>query len=105
MDATDYFGFAPDMGCYEYGIATSVNISGSIDLSIFPNPTNGILNIDFADQKIRRFVISDLQGKAVIEKTNEVKTQRLDLSGLESGVYIITFGTESGTFTNKIVKQ
>jgi hypothetical protein len=55
-------------------------------LSVYPNPTSCILNIDgvHATDKIQ---LLDLQGKIVL--TGNQQSKSLDISGLEKGVYLL----------------
>lgn len=70
-------------------------------LSVYPNPTDGLLQID-AD--ISSVVVTDLQGKSV--PFQQVNSQALDLSQLETGIYIISVLTKQNQFINaKVFKQ
>ncbi len=101
----EYVGEAPDMGCYEYGITTGSVESGATNLSVYPNPTSGILYFELGNNKIQRVSISDLTGKIVVEAIVPSKNQGIDLSRLEKGTYIILFEKEKGSITKKIVKE
>ncbi|MFM9950135.1 MAG: T9SS type A sorting domain-containing protein [Saprospiraceae bacterium] len=63
------------------------------DFTAFPNPTTGELNLDF--ERIPghsvRLEVYDVHGKAVkvVEIEAAERTERLDLSGLYDGVYVI----------------
>jgi hypothetical protein len=65
---------------------------------LFPNPTNGILNI--GNENLEKIAIYDLSGKVV----NEFAPQsQIDLGHLSSGLYIIKLFSERGTLVDKIV--
>ena len=74
-------------------------------ISIYPNPTNGIVNFDFTDNSTQKLSISDITGKQVIEKTEIKQNEQIDLSGFESGIYIISIQTDNEIFTTKIIKE
>ena len=74
-------------------------------ISIYPNPTNGIINIEFADNNIQQIIISDITGKTIAEKNNIQQNKTIDLSNFESGIYIIKIQTDNEIFTTKIVKE
>ena len=74
-------------------------------ISIYPNPTNGIVNFEFANDNIQQIKISDLTGKTIIEKVNIQQNETIDLSSFESGIYIIKIQTDNEIFTTKIVKE
>ncbi len=74
-------------------------------ISIFPNPTNGIINFDFINNNIQQIAISDITGKIIIEKNNIQKNEMIDLSNFESGIYIIKIQANNEIFITKIVKE
>lgn len=74
-------------------------------ISIFPNPTNGKINFEFADNNILEINISDISGKTIIEKNNIQQNETIDLSSYNSGIYIIKIRTNDEIFTTKIVKK
>ena len=74
-------------------------------ISIYPNPTNGVVNFEFVKNNIQKIVISDITGKTLIKKTNIQQNETIDLSSFESGIYIIKIQTDKEIFTTKIVKK
>ncbi len=74
-------------------------------ISIYPNPTNGNLAVEFDNNSIQKIVISDLSGKSLVVKTNYNANETIDLSNFNKGIYIISIQTENETFTSKIVKE
>ncbi|NQY30360.1 MAG: SBBP repeat-containing protein [Flavobacteriaceae bacterium] len=72
------------------------------NLTIYPNPTNDYVSIvGVSDLKIVEVI--SITGKRVqyIENANK----RIDISGLDAGIYFIKITTENGILTTKIVKQ
>ena len=104
-----------DSGCTSEPVAKRISLIGystpewhSVDFSLFPNPTDGKVNLIIGET---------LQGKAVIEVYNllgermmvkkvgqlqQGETLSLDLSRLVSGLYIIKLSTESGSCSKKV---
>ncbi len=71
----------------------------------YPNPTNGVLNIDMNDKtQINAITVSDISGKVVMT-INDLNTSStsLDLSNLYDGYYFLQVYTELGMATQKIV--
>ncbi len=87
------------------GEPTNINDLTNNGISIYPNPTNGIVNFDFTNNNIQQIKISDLTGKTIIEKVNIQQNEMIDLSNFESGIYIIKIQTDNEIFTTKIVKE
>jgi uncharacterized repeat protein (TIGR01451 family) len=75
-------------------------------ISIYPNPTNDILNINYGTSamEIKSIEIHDMLGKVVYQ--NNSKVERIDLSNFNSGIYLIDISTESkGKITKKLIKN
>ena len=73
-------------------------------ISIYPNPAKDFVNIDnFNESKITDVSIYDIKGQKVFsEKQN---FQKLDLSNLSDGFYLMKIITDSETFYRKIIKN
>ena len=69
------------------------------NVNIYPNPTNGLLNIE--GQGTMHISISNLLGQKLQESTAEGNTV-LDLSRYESGMYLIRIETEEGMTVQKV---
>jgi hypothetical protein len=72
-----------------------------ITTSVFPNPTTGpaTVHYELKDSPNARFTVRNLLGQQVLDagSTSEQSgDQRLDLSSLEAGVYLLVTTTESG---------
>ena len=77
----------------------------NVETSIFPNPTNDVVNITVSDNAFVQ--VLDVTGKAVLISTNVNANQleQIDMSALESGMYLINvYGDNFSTF-EKIVKK
>ncbi len=100
-------GIAADAGHVRIYSLNTVNVDELIlsDISIFPNPTSGILHLEFAGNNIQKIVISDIAGKQLIEKSEIQQNETIDLSGFESGMYILSIQTDKEMFSTKIVKE
>ncbi len=81
-----------------YKIETDIKNLQNTQISIFPNPTNGIINIETQEQ-IEKITILDISGKIILETTNT----EIDLSKQKTGTYFVKIETESDIFTEKII--
>jgi hypothetical protein len=85
------------------------NMKALTDLSVYPNPTDGMLNIQFTmnqSQSVRMEILS-LNGEIVYNQdlgnvTGSVDKQ-IDLSSFAKGIYVLRLISDSGTTNNKIV--
>ncbi len=116
----EYFDLTNEQGDYEYAV-TAVYVRGNeqcesevesignlivthvdenfADVHIFPNPTNGLLNIE--GQGTMRITVSNLLGQKLQEITAEGNIT-LDLSRFESGMYLVRIEGESGVIVQKV---
>jgi hypothetical protein len=73
-------------------------------VSIYPNPTNGILNIDFNKANTIRLV--NMLGSIVIEeKVSESApgTKSLDLTNFSNGIYWVNVSNSEGSWNYKVI--
>jgi hypothetical protein len=75
------------------------------NIEIYPNPTNGIVNFDFANINIQKLQIIDLTGKIILEKNYLQQNETIDISSSLPGIYLIIIQTDKGIFTTKIAKE
>lgn len=87
---------------FEYSDIVSVVIE-RIDISVFPNPTKGSLEIssDAPDGNLR---VKDSMGKMVVSQNLNQSTQ-LDLSNLPKGMYFIEIQTDNQIDVKRIIKE
>lgn len=72
---------------------------------IFPNPTASLLNFIVNNNSIiTDITINDISGKQIYKSGNTVNNS-IDVSGLSSGVYFVTFTSDKGTATKKFIKE
>ena len=81
--------------------AAGVEDNALANLSVSPNPTTGIINIDNAGM-LNNVSLTDVSGKVV---AMNVVGNTVDISSFASGVYFLNIETEKGSTTKKIVKK
>lgn len=94
-------------GCVSTAEAVVINATGveesSINLNIYPNPTNNILYIE-ADE-INKVRISDIVGQVLFEKNTHDNNVQIDMSNYATGQYFIQVHVSNGVATRKIIKM
>ncbi len=82
----------------------SVSNFQDIEISVYPNPTSDLININSEEQlNIRVF---DAAGREVMSTTTNNTSNQIDLSDLSRGAYTFVFeSNESIVKTVKIIKQ
>ncbi len=76
----------------------------SAGIALFPNPTNGVLNIR-TEANITAIKIISVNGAVVRDIQNFRQGDVLDVSDLNAGFYIISMETPTGVVNKKFVKQ
>jgi len=78
----------------------------SSKLSVYPNPVQGNLNIQSDEGiEIKNIVLFSTTGSLIRRQTNAVR-QRLDLTGLQSGLYTLKLTDSEGRIAvRKIIKE
>lgn len=110
---TDRYEFLSDAGTFDnrftlqfQPLVLNLNNPSQATISIFPNPTENIINIVSPSSLIDSVDIYDLRGRTVNRKMfSSEEDYYLDLSGLESAVYFVKISTSNGTITKRIVKN
>ncbi|MES2380352.1 MAG: T9SS type A sorting domain-containing protein [Bacteroidota bacterium] len=72
-------------------------------LKLYPNPTNGKVNIEFSNNILRNIEIIDLSGKTMKELVSSQTMNSVDVSDLKQGIYFVKAYTDNGTSTQKLI--
>lgn len=110
---------SPD-GCSGFALDTvevvSEELSGTdegpladVPVAIFPNPTAGLLNVQFQLEQAQlvQLQLTDLTGRVIAVRSNFVSSRAVvpfDLAGFAGGVYFLTVKTNNGESVWKVVK-
>jgi hypothetical protein len=96
---------------YDLDELFEINSLGIIDMvavpliSIFPNPVNNELTIEYSNSNaIRKFDILDIKGQLIYTSFIDKKTI-IDMSAFAEGVYLLKLTTDKSIIIKKIVKQ
>jgi hypothetical protein len=81
------------------GIAENNN---SNNVSIYPNPGNGIINI-FSPEAIKTIVVTDMLGKEILLAEPQITSYQMDISSEKAGVYFVKVITHHSQITKRIV--
>ena len=72
---------------------------------VYPNPTNGMVQIQNSESRIQDVEVYDAYGKVLNVVTVNDNVTALDLSGYAAGTYFVKIVTENGVVTKRVVKQ
>tara|TARA_R110002072_G_scaffold110599_3_gene238433 strand:+ start:2804 stop:4519 length:1716 start_codon:yes stop_codon:yes gene_type:complete len=80
---------------------STIGFESSNFVNLYPNPTSGVLNID--TETNLDITIFDITGKQVFNASNVTNGEQLDLSGLNSGLYLVKMNDGINNSTQKLI--
>jgi len=108
FETTDMYRFVVD----NLSVSTNGNLSTEdlnlSDIKIYPNPTNGLINIAGIDSnKINEILISNQLGQEVMNfDLSQISNNSFDISDLNKGIYFVQLKDDSNkSKTVKIIKE
>jgi hypothetical protein len=76
----------------------------SLEFTMFPNPTDGVLHIRSGIDSPSAFKVIDASGKIILTRKTETGVADLDLSPYPAGFYIVTLTSIQGYHSGKVFK-
>ncbi|MGK0251031.1 MAG: hypothetical protein ACI81G_000466, partial [Gammaproteobacteria bacterium] len=74
-------------------------------ISMYPNPTNGILNITAGNTTIDKVEVYDLSGRLVKRVSFDTNNYQFDLNDVDASVYLVQIFSGSNTVVKRVVKN
>lgn len=81
---------------------TEGNSLVSSEMTLYPNPAKHTLNIALTDATGKDYIVYNLMGQVV---SKGIFTENLDVSNLQSGVYMLEVSTEANKIMKRFVKE
>lgn len=117
LDASNYIFALNDHGLYvntsggngtpptPNGISELTNSTwgNSKEIKVYPNPANNQIQLDYTGNA--DITIVDYTGRTVYKNVKAEASEPISVSGLSTGLYIITVQNQSGKFVARFVKQ
>lgn len=100
-DATWYYSTSTPMVRMNFDETLNVEESVLEGVSIYPNPTSGVINVSNELLSDNTIEVRDLTGK-VIATTSASTATTIDLTGNAAGVYIVKVSNENGYKIEKV---
>ena len=79
---------------------TSVGENNSVEVAVYPNPTNGLVKIEA--ESIKHVSISNMLGQIVFDGKVGGDAFEYDFSGQKAGIYLVRIETASGVAVKKV---
>ncbi|GGE14415.1 T9SS type A sorting domain-containing protein [Psychroflexus salis] len=102
--ASQFNGAPQIFSRFEADIDVTLNIAdfNKNEFAIFPNPASSEINILSPNGEVFQVGVYNLLGKKVM--TTEISGEtKLNISNLQSGLYLVKFGQGNGSFTKKLI--
>lgn len=93
-------GVSPDIGAYEFIPLVSINTVEELVISIYPNPSNGLIQIK-SNAQIDVIEVLTING-AILRRFSHPE-QSIDLSEYESGIYFIRVHSNDEVIVKRLV--
>jgi hypothetical protein len=85
---------------------TGVRENGALaGLKVYPNPSNGVLNIEMNSSANKDVQIVDVTGRVVLAGQSTEPAMRFNLSTMANGVYYVKVKSQDDTQVIKIIKE
>lgn len=106
---TDEMGYGiPDFS-YALGLVRQMSIEDQLlqtHFALYPNPVQNEINVSFPQNaSSAEFELYNVLGKKMMQKTISAISNKIDVSHLDSGVYIVSIRSNNKTTSFKIIKK
>ncbi len=100
---TDLNGCSDTTACEEVVTDASITQNSELNISIYPNPTNGSVHVQLLPNTTASLTITDLNGRTIHSQFIE-SSEYIDLKNYTSGIYIFNIEYQNTRMPIKIVK-
>jgi hypothetical protein len=91
--------------CKSFTITGIDEYNKNNEIRIYPNPTTNIISIAIDCDGLKSVQILNLNGILLIEETFKGNQKTIDISGLNTGAYLISIKTEDDRNVQKLIKK
>ena len=75
-------------------------------ISVYPNPSEGIYQIDFAQENINGLMeVTDMQGRIILQQRILGANQTIDITGFNNGIYLLRIHSQEINQVFKLIKE
>jgi len=92
--------------CSAAKVSDEQDVKDAFTLSFYPNPTDGILNLDITKTDIKhiKYLIMDMNGR-IVKEANLDTERSINLSQLPAATYFIRVLVDGQEFVKQIIKK
>lgn len=94
---------------YLDGVGVDENPDNNINLTIYPNPSDGVFNVNFEEQTSENveLVVTDISGKLVnrtqLKNASGIYNSKIDLSNQPKGIYILSINGDNTVVNRRLI--
>jgi trimeric autotransporter adhesin len=94
----------PDMGADEFTFLKVNQFDVASGFNVYPNPVSDILNIEYTSD-LTNVSVYNMLGQQVLNKKVSATSTNIDMSGLNSGTYLVKVEANNASKTIKVFKK
>lgn len=94
--------FVDDLKLEDITDYTSVSSNSNFDFSVYPNPSNGQIAIQWEDNSTYDLIVTDITGKLVYSENNITANSNFNLTA-EKGTYFVQLSNNESSSIKKII--
>jgi hypothetical protein len=94
-----------DEDCDGLDATTNLEEIAAVKLNVYPNPSSGLLTVNFSDIQINSITVTDLNGRVVASFYVNATSIDANLVELNNGLYIMNVSSDKGTVQKRIAIQ
>ncbi|HSM49557.1 MAG TPA: T9SS type A sorting domain-containing protein, partial [Draconibacterium sp.] len=85
-------------------VPTTTNVSSldEVTFDVYPNPATDYIRIN-SNIGVESLIIRDIAGRVVTQKNNLSSSERIELNGFKSGMYLVTMKNGNSVSTKKLI--
>jgi hypothetical protein len=92
-------------GCQDVTTLDVAETLRTLSFAIAPNPTSGSFKVQFTGMAAADITVLNVQGRIVFAGSGMASGTAIDLSGMDSGIYLVHLRTANGNAMQRIVKR
>lgn len=86
----------------QFSQLTAVESPESQQIALYPNPARGSFFLQFNEEKPRHIALLDLQGRVVSRHSTQLSLEKIDIPGIQPGMYVVKISDARGVMTKKL---
>ncbi len=89
---------------FQTDISTYTSNSSKKTIDVYPNPSTGIFYFNNNGSNVYSWIITDINGRILLENKNPNHSQIIDLGDFNKEIYLLQINTANGKKTQKLIK-